>query len=96
MCHVVLNKNTTTSRYDPLSLMTKSPYDRLCHSNDLVSGYRRDVGENCVLLGYYEASSGNFVPAFRDNGSIGCPETSVKYYYSLNNNVRKKLPLLAA
>jgi len=28
------------------------------------------VFENCVLLGYYAASSGNFLPTFRDNISI--------------------------
>ena len=26
--------------------------------------------ENCTFLGYYAASSGNFVPAFRDNISV--------------------------
>jgi len=26
--------------------------------------------ENCALLGCYAASSGNFVPAFRDNSSV--------------------------
>jgi len=35
-----------------------------------MSGFRRQVDENCVLLGYYAASSGDFVPTFRDNLSI--------------------------
>jgi hypothetical protein len=49
-----------------------------------------EVDENCVLLGYYAASSGNFLPTFRDNlsvpssganrGQIGCPEKSVRNY----------------
>ena len=49
-----------------------------------------EVDEYCSLLGYYAASSGNFVPTFRDNfsvpssgtkrGPIGCPETSVLNY----------------
>ena len=47
-----------------------------------------DVDGNCALLGYYAASSGNFLPTFRDSlsvpssgatrGPIGCPETSVR------------------
>ena len=49
------------------------------------------ISDNCPLLGYYAASSGNFLPKFRDNlsvpcsggqslktGPIGCPETSVR------------------
>ena len=49
------------------------------------------IFENCVLLGYYAASSGNFLPTFRDKllvpssdfstlrmGPISCPEMSVK------------------
>jgi len=48
----------------------------------------RSFIENCALLGYYEASSANFVLTFRDNpsapssgvlelGPISCSETSV-------------------
>jgi hypothetical protein len=36
---------------------------RLC----VISGFRREVGENCALLGYYAASGANFLPTFRDN-----------------------------
>ena len=35
----------------------------------VISTFRRVVGENCALLGYYTASSGNSVPTFRDNQS---------------------------
>jgi hypothetical protein len=62
------------------------------------------IVENCVLLGYYAASSGNFLPMFRDKllvpssdvstlrmGPIGCPETSVRnYHYSLRNNPEER------
>ena len=45
--------------------------------------------DNCALLGYYAASSGNFLPTFRDNLSVqsswslkigmkSCSETSVR------------------
>jgi len=36
-------------------------------SLEVISGFRHEVDENCALLGYYAASSGNFVPTFRDN-----------------------------
>jgi len=36
----------------------------------MISGSRREVAENCALLGCYTASSGNFLPTFRDNLSV--------------------------
>jgi len=30
-------------------------------------GFRREVDQNCALLGYYAASSSNLVLTFRDN-----------------------------
>jgi hypothetical protein len=33
----------------------------------VISGFRREVAGDRVLLGYYAASSGNFLPTFRDN-----------------------------
>jgi hypothetical protein len=39
-------------------------------------GFRREVVENCVLLGYYSASSGNSLPTFRVNLSF--PSSRVK------------------
>ena len=56
--------------------------------------------ENRVLLGCYAASSGNFIPTFRDNLSIACP--GIKNFdrkggtNRSSRNTRKKLPLLAA
>ena len=50
----------------PLTLNTISPY--FCR----ISGFRREVDENCALLNYYAASSGNFLPTFRDNQSVLC------------------------
>jgi len=35
-----------------------------------ISGFRREVEENCALLGYYAAISDNFLPTFRDNLSV--------------------------
>ena len=50
--------------------------------------------DNCALLGYYSASSGNFLPTFRDPWICG-PETSVRnYYYSLRNNPEERRYLL--
>jgi hypothetical protein len=42
----------------------------------VISGFRREVDENCALLGYYAASSGNFLLKFRDNVSV--PSSEVK------------------
>jgi hypothetical protein len=35
-----------------------------------ISGFRREVDENCAVLGYYAASSGDLVPTLRDNPSV--------------------------
>jgi len=32
----------------------------------VISGYRREMDENCARLGYYAASSDNSLPTFRD------------------------------
>ena len=32
----------------------------------MIAGLRREVEENCALLGNHAASSGNFLPTFRD------------------------------
>ena len=61
----------------------------------LISGFRREVVENCALLGHYAASRTNFLSTFRYNLSgpifrvylIGFPETSGgNYHYSLRND----------
>jgi hypothetical protein len=59
----------------------------------MISRFRREVDENCALLGYYAESSGNSLPTFHDNlsvpssrvklGPTSCPETSVRNYHSL-------------
>ena len=36
----------------------------------MISGFGREVDENCALLGHYAASSGNLLPTFRDNLSV--------------------------
>ena len=54
----------------------------------------KKLDENCILLGYYTASSGNSYSTFRYNlmgplktGQIGGPETSVRNYnFPLRNN----------
>jgi hypothetical protein len=58
-------------------LLYKSPINISCPYLDLLleltnllltclfSRFRREVDENCVLLGYYAASSGNSLPTFR-------------------------------
>jgi hypothetical protein len=36
----------------------------------MISGFRRQVAENCALLDDCAAISGNFLPAFRDKFSV--------------------------
>jgi len=47
----------------------------------VISGFRREVDENCALLGYYAANSGNFSPTLRGNLSVPS--------YSLRNNTEE-------
>ena len=63
-------------------------------------------GENCALLSYYTAISGNSLPTFRDNLSVSssrvkkslsmenetvCPETSVRnYHYCLRHKSEER------
>ena len=79
-----------------LQNMPMSMYHRgvLCMN----SGFYHDVDEKSALLGYYKASSNNFLQTFRDNLSVPssmvfCLEDGTD---RLSQNVGKKLPLLAA
>jgi hypothetical protein len=55
----------------------------------MISGFCHKVAENCALLGYYAASSGNFLMMFRDNLSV---EDRTDRF---SKNAGKKLPVLA-
>ena len=39
-------------------------------SQSVISGFRREVPEKCLLLSHYASSCGNFLPTFRDNLSV--------------------------
>jgi len=71
----------------------------------VISGFRHEVADNCALLGYYAASSGNSLPTFRDNlsgpifngqefkngGRISYSEMSVRnYHYPLRNSPEER------
>jgi len=66
----------------------------------VISGFHLEVDENCALLGYDAASSGNSLPTFRDDLLV--PSSRVKSKNlkdgtdKLFRNVGKELPLLAA
>ena len=52
----------------------------------MISGFRREVDENCDLLGYGATSSGDAGVS----GQLIGPETSVRnYHYSLRNNPKE-------
>jgi hypothetical protein len=60
----------------------------------VISGFRREVAENCALLGYYAGSSGNFLQTFRD--ILWVPSSGVKNpvrycHYPLRNIRRAQL-----
>jgi len=40
------------------------------HQNHVISGFRREITQNCALLVYHVASSDNLLPTFRDNLSV--------------------------
>jgi len=42
----------------------------------MTSGFGHKADEKCALLGYYTASSGNFLPTFWNNISV--PSTGLK------------------
>jgi hypothetical protein len=74
----------------------------------LISGFRRLLAENCVLLDHYAANNGNILLTFRDNLSVPSLgfKNPKKYSFGflnpeegtdrLSRNVGKKLPLLTA
>ena len=58
-------------------------------------GFRREVAENCALLGYYAASSGNsgqsIGPVFKSQEPLWILETSIRIYHcSLRNNPNER------
>jgi len=63
------------------------------------AGKRKHIilNDNYAILGYYAASSGNFIPTFRENLSVLHPLLILEDGIDrLSRNVGKKLPLLAA
>jgi len=50
-------------------------YGRCC----LIPDFRREVDENCALLGYDTASSGNSLPTFQDNLSVLSATLKIPY-----------------
>ena len=73
----------------------------------MISGFHREVAENCALLGHYAASTSNLLQTFWDNLMV--PSSGVKNSKKkeenenkeneidrLFRNVGKKLPLITA
>jgi hypothetical protein len=50
----------------------------------VISGFRHEADETCAVLGYCTASSGGYLPTFRDSLSVRT------YYYSLRNNPEER------
>ena len=69
----------------------------------VISGFRREVDENCVLLGYYGAGGGNSVPTIGTINQSHLQRSRNKRKPTLEDgtdrmsrNVGKELTLLAA
>jgi hypothetical protein len=68
----------------------------------VISSFRRELDKNCALLGHYIASSGNFLPTFRDNLSVSFSTVKNRFLAlgdwtdRLFRNDCKEIPLLAA
>ena len=66
----------------------------------VISGFHVEVDENCALLGYDAASSGNTLPTFRDNLLVPSSRVKSKSLEDgtdrLSRSVGKELSLLAA
>ena len=61
----------------------------------MTSRFRGEVDENCDLLSYFAAGSGNSLPTFRDNLSV--PFLALEEGTDRSSrNVSKKLNVLAA
>ena len=64
----------------------------------VILDFRHQAAEDCTLLGYYAACSGNFLPTFRDNLLVPSSMFNLKPEDGNNResrNVGKKLPLHA-
>ena len=61
-----------------------------------ISGFLREVDENCTLRGYYAVSSGNSLPTFRDNLSTMFREIAAAFCLILGfrHQVNKNCALL--
>jgi hypothetical protein len=65
-----VRRKTDTTAKTNLSLALSLMMMMMNYALRLISGFRREVAENCALPGCYAASSGNFLPTFRDNISV--------------------------
>jgi hypothetical protein len=72
--------------------------DCACVRACVISGFRREVDENCALLVYYAASGEYLLSTFGDNLSVLSSRVKDKKdgTDTLSRNVGKKLPILAA
>ena len=87
-CYAVFRQRT-----EIVCIYRTDRYNLFC----VISVFRRQVEENCSRLGFYAASSGNFLPTFRD--SLSFPSSRVKHLGlltdRLSRNVGKELLILA-
>jgi len=62
----------------------------------MISGFRRELDDNCALLVHDAASGGNSLLSFQETyltlaDGTGCPKTSVRnYHYSQRNSPEQR------
>jgi len=97
-CYAARSGNSVLTFRDKLSVPSSSGKNpRSPHRGLLcvISGFRRDVHENCALLGCYAASSGDSLPTFRGNlfvpsefTHVGCGKLS---HYSVSSAAERQV-----
>ena len=58
----------------------------------VTSGFRREVNEICVLLGYYAAYSGNFLPTLLVNISVLASRVNITKNFVCFLHLQKNVP----
>jgi hypothetical protein len=58
------SKMRSNTSFSNKNIFNKRLYE--LHLTFVISGFRREVAKNCAFLDYYAASSGNFLPKFRN------------------------------
>jgi len=65
-----LSSNISDEKPNTELVSGESKYETMTLKVGVTWGFRREADEKCALLGYYSASSVNFLQTFQDNLSV--------------------------